>query len=172
MDAVATFYELNQVTRKRHGLPPQPFGFFCAIHEYVLLKALGFAVLASYRGKPVAAAVFHFGKKVLYKYGASVPEHQQLRANNLVMWKAIERLSKRGFESLYLAGPLDRDGLRQSVRWGAKEYPISYYKHDFRQNKFVTHEQPVHGVTKMIFGSRRPVLKAIGSLAYRHGVKQ
>ncbi len=98
MDAMVAFDELNRITRKQHRLPPQPFSFFSAVYEHVLSKALGFVVIASYQGRPVAAAVFfHLDRKALYKYGASDLEHQSVRANNLVMWKAIERLIKGGF---------------------------------------------------------------------------
>ena len=172
IDAVAAFYELNQLTRKHHGLPPQPFGFFRSVYQHVLSEGLGFVVLASYRGKPAAGAVFfHFGRKALYKYGASALEHQQVRANNLVMWKAIERLSRRGFESLCFGRTdIGHDGLRQfKAGWNTQEYPINYYRHDPRQDKFVTQQPPVYGYSKAIFGKLpMPVLNVIGSLAYRH----
>ena len=172
VDSVDSFYDLNQVTRKHHGLPPQPRMFFRAIHKHILSEGLGFVVLASYRSNPIAASVFfHSGKKALYKYGASDLEHQRLRANNLVMWKAIERLSKQGFESLCFGRTdMEHDGLRQfKTGWGAAEYPINYYRHDLRQDKFVAHEQPVNGCSKAIFGKLPiPVLNMIGSLAYRH----
>jgi hypothetical protein len=129
-------------------------------------------VLASHRSKPVAAAVFfHFGEKAVYKYGASAIEHQQLRANNLVMWKAIEHLSMSGFKSLCFGRTdIDHDGLRQfKTGWAAEEYPINYYRHDLRQDRLVTHQSPVNGLSKTIFGKLPvPVLNVIGSLAYRH----
>jgi hypothetical protein len=138
----------------------------------VLSKDLGFIVLALYRGEPVAAAVFfHFGRKALYKYGASTPEHRQIRANNLVMWKAIERLSKRGFESLCFGRTdVGHDGLRQfKTGWGPQECRINYYRHDLRQDKFVTQQQPLNGYGKAILGKLpMPVLNLIGSLAYKH----
>lgn len=172
IDAVSAFHHLNQITRKHHGLPPQPFDFFRAIQQHVLPRGLGFVALASYRGKPIAASVFfRFGRKALYKYGASAPEHQQLRANNLVMWKAIEGLSKDGFESLSFGRTdVDHDGLRQfKAGWGAEEYPINYYRYDLRQNRFVEHQSPANGLSKAIFGKLpAPVLNVIGSLAYRH----
>jgi lipid II:glycine glycyltransferase (peptidoglycan interpeptide bridge formation enzyme) len=172
MDAMAAFCELNQITRKQHGLPPQPFSFFSAVHDHVVSKGFGFVSLASYQGRHVAGAVFfHFGRKALYKYGASAPEHQQVRANNLAMWKAIERLSKRGFESLCFGRTdMGHDGLRQfKAGWAAQEDTINYYRYDLRENKFVAHQPPLNGISKKIFGKLPvPVLNVIGSLAYRH----
>lgn len=172
MDAIETFYKLNRLTRKQHGLPPQPFSFFKAVHEHVLSNGLGFVVIALYQSEPVAAAVFfHLGRKALFKYGASDLEHQSLRANNLVMWKAIERLSKDNFESLCF-GRTDEghEGLRQFKKgWGVKEYPINYYRYDLRQNKYMTDRHRKNRYGNKIFSKLPiPMLNLIGSLAYRH----
>lgn len=171
-DSLMAFCELNRITRKQHRLPPQPFSFFKAVHEHVLSKGLGFVVIASYQGRPVAAAVFfHLGRKALYKYGASDLEHQSIRANNLVMWKAIERLTKGGFENLCFGRTdVGHDGLRQFKNgWGPHEYPINYYRYDLRQNKYVAEQRQLNGYSKAIFGRLPiPVLNLIGSLGYRH----
>jgi hypothetical protein len=171
-EAVRDFYKLNRITRKHHGLPPQPFGFFSAVHEHVLSKGLGFVVMALYQGKSVAAAVFfHLGQKAIYKYGASDLEHQSARANHLVMWKATEHLAKSGFAGLCLGRTdIGQDGLRRFKKgWDPQEYPIHYYRYDLRQNKYVAEQHHLNGYSKAIF--RRmptPVLDLIGSLAYRH----
>lgn len=172
MDAVAAFYKLNQITRKQHGLPPQPFTFFRRVHEHVLSKDLGFISLASYRGRPIAAAVFFFfGKKALFKYGASAREHREIRANNLVMWRAIEHLTQGGAESLCFGRTdIGHGGLRQyKAGWGTQEYTINYYRNDLLQNRFIRNQSPVNGFSKAFLG-KLPVhvLKAIGSLTYRH----
>jgi hypothetical protein len=172
MDAVIAFYKLHQVTRKHHGLPPQPFDSFRAIYQHVLAKGLGFVALASYRDKAVAAAVFfQFGRKAIYKYGASVPEHQHRRPNNLLMWKAIEYLSERGLESLCFGRTdTDHDGLRQfKAGWGAEECCIRYHRYDLRQNKFVKQRRSASGLSSTIFRNLPvSVLAIVGSLAYRH----
>jgi hypothetical protein len=172
MDTMMAFCKLNRMTRKHHGLPPQPFIFFSAVREHVLLKALGFVVVASYRAKPVAAAVFfHLGRKALYKYGASDLKNQSVRANNLVLWKGIEHLSKCGFESLCFGRTdIDHDGLRRFKNgWCPQEYPINYFRYDLRKNKFVVEPHHLNGCNKMIFGKLPiSVLNLIGNLTYRH----
>lgn len=172
MEAARTFHHLNQITRRHHGLPPQPWSFFCAIHQHVLATGLGFVVLASYQGKAIASSVFfHFGGKGIYKYGASALEFQQVRANNLVMWKAIEQMKMLGLKTLSFGRTdIDHNGLRQfKTGWGAEEYDIKYYRHDLREDRFVMEASQVNGFSKMIF-ARLPtsVLNLIGSLAYRH----
>ena len=45
--AVREFYDLQCQTRKRHGLPPQPLGFFLNIWRHILSQNQGVVVLAS-----------------------------------------------------------------------------------------------------------------------------
>ena len=65
-ESIDEFYRLNCLTRKQHGLPPQPYHFFRKVHDHVLSENLGFVVLASYEKKNIAGAVyFHFGKNAI-----------------------------------------------------------------------------------------------------------
>ena len=104
----------------------------------------GFVVNAFWAKKPIASSIYlFFGKKVIYKYGASDKEYQHLRANNLVMWEAIKWCCEHGYESLCL-GRTDpgHQGLEQyKVGWGAKEKEIKYYKYDLKKNIFISGSQ-------------------------------
>ena len=100
-DAVKAFCRLNAITRRDHGLPPQPRRFFQNVYDHILSKNMGFIVLASFRGAAIAANVyFHFGDQLIYKYGASDRAFQHLRANNLVMWEAIKWGCDHGYRTL------------------------------------------------------------------------
>jgi hypothetical protein len=172
LESVKEFYRLNAITRKHHGLPPQPFSFFEKLHRYVISTGSGFVVLASYFDAVIAGAVFvHAGTKAMYKYGASKREYQELRANNLVMWEALKHYGEGGYETLCF-GRTDPDNKGLQVfkhGWGTEERTINYYRHDLRQNRFVTERSQVNGFSTMVFGKLPiPVLNAIGSLAYRH----
>jgi hypothetical protein len=46
LESVQEFYELHERTRRRHGLPPQPFQFFEKIHQHLLARGMGFVALA------------------------------------------------------------------------------------------------------------------------------
>ena len=58
LNAVREFYRLNCLTRRDHGLPPQPWSFFRKVHEHVLAKGLGTVVTAFHHGRAVASSVF------------------------------------------------------------------------------------------------------------------
>jgi Acetyltransferase (GNAT) domain len=130
-EAILAFYRLHVRTRRQHGLPPQPVSFFLNIHQEIIEPGLGFVVIATSAGRPVATAVFfHFGTKAVYKFGASDERFQELRGNNLVMWEAIRFLAQSGKEQLHFGRTaLENDGLRRfKLGWGAEEELIEYHK--------------------------------------------
>src|SRR5690606_14598504 len=97
LSAVREYYDLHCRTRREHGLPPQPFRFFAQIQFHILRKGLGTVITARHSGQPVASAIFFlFNGEAIYKFGASDPNTLSLRANNLVMWKAIKWCRNKG----------------------------------------------------------------------------
>jgi lipid II:glycine glycyltransferase (peptidoglycan interpeptide bridge formation enzyme) len=171
-EAVKAFYKLNCLTRRHHGLPPQPFYFFKKVHEHILSKNHGFIALALHEGSPIAGDVFfHFGRKAMYKYGASDRNYQHLRANNLVMWDAIKWFCQNGYENLCFGRTeTDNDGLRQfKSGWGTKEHIIKYYRYDLRKSFFVKESSKISAFQHKIFNKLPiPILIALGALLYRH----
>ncbi len=171
-EAVREFYRLNCITRKRHGLPPQPYRFFRKVYEHIISKDQGVVALASHDGKFIAGAVFfHFGEKALYKYGASDMEYQNLRPNNLVMWEAVRWYRARGCKSLSLGRTeIENQGLRQfKLALGAEEYTIKYYRYDLKSGSFVTEPEKVSDFqTNMLNKLPVFILKIIGKVYYRH----
>jgi hypothetical protein len=171
-DAVRHFCRLNCMTRKLHGLPPQPFSFFEMIQKHLLAQDSGIVAIASHEGKVVAGAVFlHFGDKALYKYGASDRRYQHLRANNLIMWQAMEWYARKGFQSLCLGRTEpENDGLLQFKRgWGVTEEMLPYYKYNLKRSVFVREPSKTTGFFNPIFRAMPiPFLRLTGALLYRH----
>lgn len=172
LDSIREFYRLNCLTRKDHGLPPQPFRFFEKIYEHVLSKDRGFVALSSYENTYIAGAIyFHLGEKAIYKYGASDGNYRRLRANNLVMWEAIRWCSRNGYKSLCFGRTEpENEGLLQFKRgWGAKERTIYYYKYDVKREAFVSGTSKLSDEGKRIFYNMPiPLLKITGSILYKH----
>ena len=50
-EALAAFYRLHCLTRRYHGLPPQPWSFFEKIHEHIIAPAEGLCGLGRPPGK-------------------------------------------------------------------------------------------------------------------------
>ena len=171
-DSVQVFCKLNGMTRKEHGLPPQPYHFFKKVYDHIISKNLGFAVNAFFEEKPIASSIyFHFGKKAIYKYGASDKRYQHFRANNLVMWEAIKWCCKNGFKTFCFGRTdLEHQGLKQfKAGWNTKEDIVKYYRYDLRKDIFIRDHQKVNKLYQDIFRKIPiPLLNMIGSLFYRH----
>jgi hypothetical protein len=172
LEALREYYSLHCITRKRHGLPPQPFSFFRNIYEHIISKGLGFVVLTSYAGQNVAGAVyFLLGKKSVYKFGASDFRYQHLRPNNLTMWEAIKWCTENGYQSMCLGRTaVHNQGLRRFKNgWGAQEQILRYYRYDLRRNTFVTEKPAVTSPCRWILGAMPGSWsRAVGSLLYKH----
>jgi hypothetical protein len=172
LESIKEFYRLNCMTRKEHGLPPQPFNFFKKIFDNVISKNLGLVILASYEDKNVAGGVyFHFGEKAVYKYGASEMAYQNLRANNLVMWEAIKWYCHNGFDHFCFGRtePENQGLIQFKSGWGTTEQKISYYLYDFRKEEFISAKSKVTGFHNKIFRNMPlPLLKKLGSVIYKH----
>jgi hypothetical protein len=171
-EAVLEFCRLNALTRKRHGLPPQPAYFFRHLHAALLSAGQGRVAIGRYRGRAVAASVFlEFGRKAFYKYGASDGRSDETRANTLVMWEAIRRYNAAGFESLCFGKTeAHHTGLlHYKTGWGAEQHVVNTYHYDVRQRKFLSAGGRILGFYPAIF--RRlpvPVLKIIGFVSYKY----
>jgi len=172
LDAVEHYYALHCGTRKKHGLPPQPFSFFRNIQKHILSKGNGFVALAAYQGIKIAGAVYlHSGKKAVFKYGASDVMHQELRANNLIMWEAIRWYCRNGFANLSF-GRTDpeNEGLRNYKRgWGSDENQIACIRYDFKASKYSNNKRVTYGYHNNII-NHLPIgiSKRIGKIFYKY----
>jgi len=172
LEAVRTFYALQCQTRRKHGLPPQPFRFFENIHSQILSKDLGVLAVARYQHTPVAAAIFfHWGSKAIFKYGASDESYQHLRGNNLVMWEAIKWHARNRFELLHFGRTsLSNHGLQRfKLGWGAEESMIEYVRYDLCRDSFVTAKDEASGWQNRVF-HRLPgfASRLVGAMLYEH----
>jgi hypothetical protein len=172
MTAVNQYYLLHCRSRKRHGLPPQPFCFFENIHRHVLSAGLGMVVLARWGKVPVAGAMFfHSADKAIYKFGASDDSFQHLRGNNLVFREAIRWFSRHGIRKLDLGRTsLENEGLRRfKLGWNAEEMSIGYFRFCLRQKKFVPMRDEGLGWHNRVFKALPlPASRLAGEFLYRH----
>jgi hypothetical protein len=172
LKAMKVFYSLQCKTRRKHGLPPQPFAFFRNIFEYIVSKNQGMIAIASSQQCPVAASIYlQMGARAVYKFGASDESFQQLRGPNLLMWEAIKWLTRHGATTLHLGRTsLGNEGLRKfKLGWGAGEEIIEYVKYDLRKHAFVTETDESTGWYNRVFNVVPSGMSRLaGALLYRH----
>jgi len=166
--AVRQFYRLQVLTRRRHGLPPQPLTWF-----YNLRDSFGEALkvrIVSKGGQPIAGIVTLRHKQVMvYKYGASDAQVHNLGAMSLLFWRTIQEAKELGLSEIDLGrSDLDEDGLIAfKNHLGARSSVLSYYRYpahvslasspqgEVLARRFCTHLPP-------------PLLRVVGSVLYRH----
>ena len=126
--ALRAFYRLQVITRRRQGVPVQPWRFFERLGR-LLAEGQGFILLAVKDDACAAGGLFlHGGRTLMFKYAASDPAHLGLRPNHLIYAHAIGWACRHGYGRFDL-GKTDvhNEGLRAfKRRWGAEESPLVY----------------------------------------------
>jgi len=172
MEGMSGYYALHCLTRRKHGAPPQPFSFFRGIVEHLFRTGHGFLVEARHGRRLIAASVFlHHGNTAVYKFGASDPAYLNLRANDLVMWRAVESLATLGPTLLSMGRTaMSNEGLRRfKLGFGTTERPIRYFRYDLRRAEFVAApEEKENWTNRMMRVMPLPVFKILGRTAYPH----
>lgn len=171
-ESLSIFYRLHLRTRRRHGVPPQPFKFFLNIQEELMENNAGFIVLSRADSHPIAGAVFLlFGDNAIYKYAASDERYQQMRGNDVIMWEGIKFLTQGRARTLHLGRTsIDNDGLRKfKLGWNVTEEMLHYFRFDVTANSWLTMNGSPGNLHKQVFG-RLPlaVNKLAGTMIYPH----
>jgi CelD/BcsL family acetyltransferase involved in cellulose biosynthesis len=127
--SVEEFYRLHAETRRRHGVPPQPYRFFANIYREIIGARHGFVVLANAGAQCIAAAIFfEFNAMAIYKFSATDARAQHLCPTNLAIWEAICALLESGCKVLHFGRTdLANEGLRRfKLAWGTTEHRLGY----------------------------------------------
>jgi CelD/BcsL family acetyltransferase involved in cellulose biosynthesis len=167
---VRRFYEMQLETRRRKGLPVQPWKFFDLLEKKLLAQGLGFVLLALKDTQCLAGGVFlHWQHTLTYKYAASSDEGQEYRPNNLLSWVAMRWGCENGCTAFDLGKTsTENAGLRRFKRgWGAEEESLVYSTlpesvPDATDGKLMSYMETVI--------QRTPpwVCKTAGELLYKH----
>jgi len=171
--AIDEFYRLNQLTRKKHGVPCQPKTFFKALQP-TLLKNKGFILFARHEGRMVAASFFlACGDQLFYKYNASDPEAlRKLTPNHLITFQAMCKANAEGFRLIDFGRTSpDNEGLmRYKAMWGMEATDLPYYYYPEIEGTATTKEKGLK--YRMITTAWRlmpdAVLDKLGPMIYRH----
>lgn len=167
---LADFYRLHCLTRRRLGVPVQPWRFFENIFEKVLAGGLGFFVVAECAGRPVAAALFlAWNRQLIYKFSASDRERWTRGANHLVLWTAMSWGCAAGYRSIDLGRT---DAAHESLRvfkagWGARELPL-VYSHLGAAPRMAPSGLASRAMAQVIRRSPTVVCRTVGELLYRY----
>jgi hypothetical protein len=157
------------LTRRRHGLPPQPQVWFRNVVECLGDRLL--IRIASKDGQPVAGIVTIQHKDTLvYKYGASDSRFNNLGGNSLLFWRSIQDAKRDGLVKFdFGRSEPDNSGLVTfKENWGAVSMPLEYYRLPARQSLHLNSGWRAR-LAKSVFSMMPDSLfAATGRLLYRH----
>jgi hypothetical protein len=169
-DFIREFYHLHMLTRRRKGVPVQPWRFFDLLVQHITQQGLGFILLAYKDQECIAGAVFlNWNRTLTYKYSASIEKARPLLAMDLLLWTAIQWGCRNGFDWMDMGRTSKEDeGLKYfKRRWGAEEIPLDYctISQDVQKPTFGHWASRVKPIIQ-----RSPpwVCRAAGELLYRH----
>ncbi|MCH7760266.1 GNAT family N-acetyltransferase [candidate division TA06 bacterium] len=168
-----TFYRLHVKTRRRHGVPPQPYAFFQNIWKILVSKGLAFLLLAEVKGKEIAGSLFlHHNKTLYHKFNSSDPEFLHYQPNHLLLWTAIQRGCQEGFQWLDFGRTSpDNQGLMEfKRRWGTREMAMPYFYFPEVRGITSTEERSFKYRLMTTFWRKAPLAlnKWGGKILYRH----
>jgi hypothetical protein len=162
------FYRLLLLTRRRHGLPPQPMTWFrnlkdCA-GESLTIR------IASKSGQPIASILtLRYKGTVVYKYGCSDAAFHRLGGMPMLFWKAIKEGKQQGAVELDLGrSNLDNPGLNTfKHHLGAVCSRLTYFRLSRHRSDVVA--GPRLRIVNALF-ARMPgrLARIAGRVVYRH----
>ena len=165
------FYSLLVVTRRRHGMPPQPMAWFRNLSS-CFGDAIKFGV-ASKNGRPIASMLtLRYKSTVVYKYGCSDAAFHRFGAMPFLFWQTIQGAKAEGASELDL-GRSDADDfglIAFKNHLGAAATPVTYYQYPAMSTAPVVlsglrQQRKVSAISAHLPSL---LLRAAGNLLYRH----
>lgn len=126
---LAAFYRLLRMTRRRHGLPPQPLAWFRNLMA-ALGDRLGIHVVRT-GGRSIASILtLTFRNTVVYKYGGSDAAHHSRGAMPFLFWRVVQQARAAGADELDLGrSDADQAGLIAfKDHFGAERSTMTYFR--------------------------------------------
>jgi Acetyltransferase (GNAT) domain len=165
------FYRLMLITRRRHGIPPQPAAWFRNVLECLGEQA---AIRVAYKGEIPVAGIFTMsrGKTMVYKYGCSDGTFNSMGGTPYLFWSAMQEAKLHDIEEFdFGRSEMENEGLVNfKDHWGGTRTNLHYYRYPFAPSAGA----PQGKGWKMKFAERvcqnlpDACLVLAGKLLYRH----
>jgi hypothetical protein len=168
-DLLEKFRKLLFLTRRRHKLPPQPAAWFRNLAD-CLGNSLQLHMLSK-DGMPAASIVtLHHGREVVYKYGCSDPQFNNLGGTPWLFWKVIQQAKQEGAE-LFDLGRSDYSDpglIAFKEHLGASSTELHYYRSPAPAARAPRQSRVRDWAGDILARLPDTLLGATGQLLYRH----
>ena len=168
LDLVDEFYRLLLVTRKRHGLLPQPYAWFKNLAE--CMKDNLQIRLAKKDGASFAAVLtLRHRNSLIYKYGCSDEKRHNLAGMPFLFWRLIQESKASGIDKIdFGRSDLDQESLvRFKDRFGTNKSLLNYYRYPTTM-RAPARDWGVRRIRQFFSILPESVSATAGRLVYRH----
>jgi CelD/BcsL family acetyltransferase involved in cellulose biosynthesis len=168
------FQNLNFATRKRLGLPPQPYRILKGFWENFYPSGMADFLMAEKDGRAVAGLmVFKFKDRVSAEISVSDTSSQQLSPNHLLFWEAMKEARAAGYAVFDFGrtAPGNSSLMAFKKRWGTEvaETPHYYFPSEISSRVTQRENSPAYKLINRICRSAPdPILMRLGEFIYGH----
>jgi len=129
-DWLGDYYAMHEAVYSRQEMkPPAKPAFYQAMWENLYGKGQLKVILAKHEGKTIAGGIFPIYRDTIYFLdGASLREHQKLRANNLIQWHIISWAASAGLRLYDMVGANIPSIAHFKRGFGGAEVEFPYFK--------------------------------------------
>ena len=169
------FYRLFVLTRHRHQIPPQPARWF---RNLIDCFGESLKIRVAFKGhEPVASILtLRYKDTLVYKYGCSASQFNNLGGTHLLFWKAIQEAKEQGLRTLDMGrSDTNNTGLITfKDRWGANRSVLTYLRytadmgHSSRKYPEAGSDWKLRCAKQVFAHTPTSLLPAIGNLLYKH----
>jgi peptidoglycan/xylan/chitin deacetylase (PgdA/CDA1 family) len=171
---LSEFYNLYVKTRKRLGLPPQPYGFFELLWKKFSSSKRIAMLLVRHKGQLAAGLMmFKFRNRCSCEYLASEESLKNLHIDRFVYWEAIKLACSEGYETFDFGRTgINNDGLMTfKSHWGTStiDLPQFYYPEKLCSSLNYPEASVSYKLIRQISKNvPDPVFQYMGNFLYRH----
>ena len=169
------FYELYSLTRKRNGVPVQPYRFFRSLWEIFGPSNNLVLLLSLHKENAVAGIIlFKFKQQVSAEFAASnITEFQQISPNHLLFWEAIKSACLEGYKVFDFGrtSPNNKSLMDFKRRWGTEvvDLPQFFYPKSATDSVLRREERwQFKTIEKLCKVMPAPFVQVLGDFCYRH----
>ncbi|HVT96120.1 MAG TPA: GNAT family N-acetyltransferase, partial [Acidobacteriaceae bacterium] len=165
---ILDFYRLMTMTRRRHGLPPQPLQWF---RELVAAFGPNLKIRIARKDGAAVASIITLSHRqtMVYKYGCSDASANKYGGTPMLFWQTIQDAKSNGQTELDMGrSDLEDPGLSVfKEHWGSIPTPLTYWKFPAEAGR--TRPQWQKSLAnRVIESSPDRLLQLAGNVLYRH----
>jgi GNAT acetyltransferase-like protein len=170
---IRDFFHLMAITRRRQGLPPQPYAWFENLAR--CMGEDGIDIRVAYKDDRPVAAVLNLKAfaHVCYKYSCSDLRFKSMNATCLLLWQTIQDACRDGAQVLdFGRSAIDNPGLiRFKSNWAGEPTRLTYWRFrsaSSRSRRRVFGHWKVTSSSRFLGALPQPILNRIGAILYKH----